>query len=525
MSRRRTGTWVALGVCAGSLFGCGTAQLPPNPVKDPLVVSADAETQAAPEPERAAGPLVWTHSELLRTSLPVTQDELDDLQADSLYSASVHGRLVWLDLHGKSARDQLATVRGPVSITLRDLEPKLLKRIDDLAKRFPVAIYYAPIQRQAPPPDLRSSDEEAEVAQEDLSGLGSLRHVRAMRLSIDSGPDFPDLRRCTGLARLEVFAPGTGNEVFERLPPQLEELSVRGSLPTSGDGKLIARFRKLRRLALDNARETAIPDLAPLRQLEDLELADQLRDVDLSDLRALPNLRRFASTSPFSNAAIAFFAQAPKLRALDLRGSKIDDAAQLAQLTQLEELTPPLGLSSEAIAKLGALQNLKALVLTHSKITDGAMQQLARLNKLESLDLSFSQLSDASAPSFTKLTQLRHLDLSTSRVGDETARALVKLVHLRRLDLQGTGITNAAVPALLQLSALRVLHVNSTSLDSEGVLALLALPNLHRYYTSTSESDPETYQRILQTKRLIDSVVTDCDSRRIRKPQSECEDR
>lgn len=289
-----------------------------------------------------------------------------------------------------------------------------------------------------------------------MQALGSLRHVERMILGLDIGPEFPDLRGCTGLKSFELFQANAQNELYERLPEQLEELLL-GSIATNGSPKALLRLTKLKRLELSNSREFTV--------------------------------------------------------------------RELAQLTQLEELTPPLGLSSDGIAKLAALQKLKTLVLTHSKISDASMQELARLTNLQTVDLSFNRLTDASAPSFARLTNLRSLDLGPSLIGDDTVRAITKLTRLRQLDLQGTRITNAAVPFLLELETLRVLHVNNTSLNSEGILALLALPNLHRYYTSVTSSDRKTFQRIVSTKQLLDSVSPDCDTRRIRLPDTECADR
>lgn len=519
--------WAALGLCAALLGACGGTRpaSPQPPPAKPVVVESQAETQRTQtEPKRSAVAPTWTYSRLLRASLPVTPEELEDLQAESLYSASVGGRLVWLDLHGKSARARLEQVRGPISLRLPDLSPELLRRVDDVATRFPVAVTYEPPDRAPHAAGSRSRD--AEAAEQDVQALGSLRHVERMILGLDIGPEFPDLRGCKGLKSFELFEAKAQNELYERLPAQLEELLL-GSIATNGSPQALLRLTKLKRLELSNSREFTVRDLAPLTQLEDLDFGDHLSDADVADLQAFPSLRRFVTASPLTNAAIAHFAKLPKLRALGLLGTRIDDAgmSELAQLTELQELTPPLGLSNDGIAKLAALNKLKTLVLTHSKITDAGMQELARLKHLETLDLSFNRLTDASAPSFARLTNLQSLDLSTSKIGDETARAIAKLTRLRRLDLQGTGITSAAVPFLLELKTLRVLHVNNTSLNSEGILALLALPNLRRYYTSITHSDSETYRRIANTRQLLDSVRLDCDTRRLRLPDTECEDR
>lgn len=518
--------YAALALCAAVLGACAGAQ-PASPQPAPanaVVVDSHAETPPAEaQPAHSAEAPAWTYSRLLRASLPVTPEELDDLQADSLYSASVGGRLVWLDLHGTSAREKLGQVRGPISLRLPNLSPELLRQVDDVAKRFPVAITYEP---PGLAPHAAASRSRAESAQQDVQALGSLRHVKRMILGLDIGPEFPDLRGCTGLKSFELFESKVQDALYERLPEQLEELLL-GSIATNGSPKALLRLTQLKRLELSNSREFTVRDLAPLTQLEDLDFGDHLTDADIANLQAFPELRRFVTSSPLTNAAIAHFAKLPKLRALGLLGTKIEDAgmSELAQLTQLEELTPPLGLSSNGIAKLAALQKLKTLVLTHSKVSDASMQELARLKELETLDLSFNQLTDASAPTFAKLTNLRSLDLSTSKVGDETARTITTLTQLRHLDLQGTRITNAAVPFLLELEALRVLHVNNTRLNSEGILALLALPNLHRYYTSVTSSDRKTFQRLVSTKQLLDSVTPDCDTRRIRLPDTECADR
>ncbi|MGE0324399.1 MAG: hypothetical protein AB7K71_06205 [Polyangiaceae bacterium] len=506
--------------CAVFLASCSMAHLTPN---QPVVIANDAETESA-EGEVEA-PQVWTYSVLLRSLLPVTPDELDDLRAESLYSASVHGRLVWLDLHGKSARQELAEVQGPVSITLGNLSPELLQRVDDVAKHYPVAIRYEPPVHAPQPADTHSSDEEAAAAQQDLSALGSLRHVQALVLSATVSDEFPDLRQCTGLKHLEVLAPETQGELYERLPTQLEELVV-GSVATTGSPKALLRLTKLRRLELSNSRELALRDLTPLKALEDLTLGDYLRDEDLKHLTALPKLRRFITASPLTNEALRYLARLPRLRALGLRQSQLDDdgATQLAQLTQLEELTPPQDLHTDSLPRFRALKNLKTLDLHDSNLGDSGLQYLTTLTKLETLDVGRCTLTDSAARSIEQFTNLRSVDLSSSSVGDDTARAIGTLTKLRRLNLQNTGITNAAVPALLNLKELRVLHVNTTNLDGDAFIALLALPKLHRYYASTGEADLRAVDRIRGDLRLIDYYLIDCEHRRVRLPESECED-
>ncbi len=493
-----------------------SGHLTPN---QPVVIANDVETRDAPREARADAQ-AWTYFMLLSTELPTTGDEVDDLQADSPYSASVHGRLVWLDLHGKSARDRLGTVRGPISITLRDLDPEVLRRIDELAKHYPVAIFYK--SKPAPAP---RSDDEVQVAEEDLSALGSLRHVQSMVLWIEGEPDFPDLRRCAGLKRLDALALGASDEIFDRMPPQIEELSATGAWPSSG--KALQHLRKLRRLSLFSAKAVTIRDLAPLKELEDLTLADELTDADLENLKAFPKLRSFESRSQHSSAAIAYLAELPNLRALGLRLGYLNDAgvAQLASMNQLEALTPPESFSSDDIASLAALKNLRTLDLSGSEVSASALERLATLKHLEGLYFSSSELTDAIAPSIAKLTNLRRLDLGNSKVGDATANSLRKLTKLRQLSLRGTGITSAAVPALLELKELRSLDVEKTNLNSDGVLALLALPNLHRYYASVSESDHETLTLIQRTQKLLVFPNPRCDTPRLRVVEAECEDR
>ncbi|MCA9643288.1 MAG: hypothetical protein KC492_21465, partial [Myxococcales bacterium] len=285
--------------CAVCLASCSGATLSPN---QPVVVANEAETDEV-EGKAQAQRQVWTYSVLLRSLLPVTADELDDLQAESLYSASVHGRLVWLDLHGKSARQQLKRVQGPVSITLGNLSPELLQQVDDVAKHYPVAIRYEPPVHAPQPADASSSDEEAAAAQQDLSALGSLRHVQALVLSAGLVGDFPDLRKCTALRHLEMLEREAQGELYERLPTGLEELVV-GSVATTGSPKALLRLTKLRRLELSNSRESPLRDLTGLKALEDLTVGDYLLDEDLKHLTALPKLRRFVTASPLTNEAL-----------------------------------------------------------------------------------------------------------------------------------------------------------------------------------------------------------------------------
>lgn len=164
----------------------------------------------------------------------------------------------------------------------------------------------------------------------------------------------------------------------------------------------------------------------------------------------------------------------------------------------LEELAP-LGvrLGGDALAKLSALPNLRALTLMHRKVD---YTQLAKLQNLETLQLNNTgpidakgiaalaglpnlrrlQLTSAGAKAVIKAisgTQLVDLDLSDNNIDDKTGAALGKMTTLRRLVLGKNDIGAATAKAIASLPLLELDVQNNRNLG-DNIAALGACRSL-----------------------------------------------
>lgn len=110
----------------------------------------------------------------------------------------------------------------------------------------------------------------------------------------------------------------------------------------------------------------------------------------------------------------------------------------------------------------------------------------AMLAKLEpharsfvSADLSGTRLTDAAVESLAKFARLRTLNLSLTSLQGSTLGKLASLPELRSLNLYGSKIDPAAVDQLVQLTQLKQLFIFQTALEDEQVVARLqeALPD------------------------------------------------
>jgi hypothetical protein len=166
---------------------------------------------------------------------------------------------------------------------------------------------------------------------------------------------------------------------------------------------------------------------------------------------------RFSETQ-FTGVGLEHLKWLPKLRELNLCGTKVTDAAlePIKGLTQLTELN-----------------------LSNTQITDAGLKHLEGLSQLRKLDLSYTHVRGGGLKHLERLTQLHDLNLSHSSVTDAELQPLKRLIQLTDLDLSSTQITDASIEYLKELGCLRYLYLMSTSVTLEGRNRLLpSLPNI-----------------------------------------------
>ena len=305
----------------------------------------------------------------------------------------------------------------------------------------------------------------------DLRGLGHLE------LNIQKGFDDEAWRAligCRQIARLTIkrdqigpARPLTGLEALD----QLQYLTVDGGQIWVDDARAIAGLRELRELTLSLVSVT---------------------DESLQPLGELKKLERFSLTHRGTGrnkaaAGVAFVAQLPKLRSLELsRLVSLDDAvfSQLESMIQLESLS--LGGGKITGAELGRLKRMPRLIelnLDGTKLDDRAMEKLAELTQLESLSISFTHVTDAGLKHVAGLRNLRKLNVSGNPITNAGMAEISHLPQLEEVMVVNGGVGDAGLKQLESLAKLRALWVSGNpKVTAAGVAALkAALPECNVY--------------------------------------------
>jgi hypothetical protein len=179
------------------------------------------------------------------------------------------------------------------------------------------------------------------------------------------------------------------------------------------------------------------------------------KEEDRLDYVLRHNVVRSASFFSFEDPHLLrrFLARLPDLEEVRTNGSWITPGflRQLQEVKKLRSLSINLGRAGgpglegaafekakrESLAYLGTMQQLRALDLSHSNLTDDDLKPLTGLKNLEELDLSGNiKISDEGLKVIAGIGSLRRLRLRGVAFGDEGLAALTALSNLEQLHLE-----------------------------------------------------------------------------------------
>ncbi len=276
-----------------------------------------------------------------------------------------------------------------------------------------------------------------------------------------------------GLAHLEVL-------------PRLEELNLASNTLVTGAGFAhVNRMERLRTLVLSGTRVTdaGIATLAHPR-LEELFLPNRITAAGLRRIEQnLPRLRRLYYPCPGDMEALGIVAGLSNLELLDLSESRNLSAAALARVGALQELRI-LYLNDAGItdADLKEIQNpaLEELSLGRAYIQGPGLAALAGLKRLRTLNLLGTRIDDQAIAHLEKLPLLENLNISRTGVGDEGMRTIARLPNLRRLVMTHLRVSNRGIAALTTAPCLEDINLSFTETDGAAVWSFTRLPRLKR---------------------------------------------
>jgi hypothetical protein len=143
---------------------------------------------------------------------------------------------------------------------------------------------------------------------------------------------------------------------------------------------------------------------------------------------------------------------------------------------------------------LSHLKGLKVLELTSTSIGDNGLSAISALENLQSLGLSHSMVTTSGLVHVKNLLQLREIWLSSNNVDDDALDYFKDMNILVQLGLSGTKVTDAGLNKLAHLKKLLRLYLFNTKVSHNGTQALrLLLPELrikwHPPKTHTQDAD------------------------------------
>ncbi len=216
---------------------------------------------------------------------------------------------------------------------------------------------------------------------------------------------------------------------------------------------------------------------------------DVLDDNDLTFLRDLKELRilYLHDQRALTDAVVPHLSGAEQLTALNLQRSQLTNRG-LAELTRLPNLQQleilEIGgtqVGDAGVERLRHLTRLTTLDLGATRVTDAALPHVASLGRLKSLFLYDNSITDQGLAELARspnLRQLEKLEIGGTQVGDAGAESLRHLKQLTFLGLGRTRVTAAGLLHLGGLNRLRVLILHDDRIGDAGMAHLARLPGL-----------------------------------------------
>jgi hypothetical protein len=161
-------------------------------------------------------------------------------------------------------------------------------------------------------------------------------------------------------------------------------------------------------------------------------------------------------------------------------------------------------------ASLSALEtlaenDLHALDLSHSKVTDASLGHLSRLSGLKVLELASTCIGDDGLSAVSALSNLQSLGLSHSRIASSGLAHLKGLKMLREIWFSDTAVDDSGLQFFEEMPLLVQLGMSSTRVTDQGLSHLAGLKNLLRVYlfnTRVTHNGTQMLRRLIPGCRV-----------------------
>lgn len=217
--------------------------------------------------------------------------------------------------------------------------------------------------------------------------------------------------------------------------------------------------------------------LANLKQYPNVDTvvtSDVIRSEDLRVFNSMPDIRALSfedSVIEDPNPSIEIIGRMNNLRALNLGRTGITDhhLPYISSMNQLIYLDLSQNhVTDSGLEHLGVLTKLKTLILGNTRITNKGLASIKGLTKLKTLRLDRVGIDNKGLDTITGFSELRYLDLTGTDVTDNGLKKIAKLSKLRHLDLAGTTVTNSGLRHIRYMADLRFLDLDRTFCSTKG---------------------------------------------------------
>jgi hypothetical protein len=142
---------------------------------------------------------------------------------------------------------------------------------------------------------------------------------------------------------------------------------------------------------------------------------------------------------------------------------------------------------------------VQAVHLDGSQVTDDGLEHLNELTRLESLSLGSTQVTDAGLTHLQRLTRFKNLWLNGTQVTDAVLAQLQGMTRLEYLNFDGTQVTDAGLAHLQGLTELQQLSLINTHVTDAGLAHLQGLTGLKNLWLNGTQVTDAGRAQLKQT--------------------------
>jgi hypothetical protein len=297
-----------------------------------------------------------------------------------------------------------------------------------------------------------------------LAELAKLANLKSLSLEVEFDP---------GRRRFRLAGDGSGLSALGKIS-NLEELHLTCMPLTETLMTAVSEIRSLRKLSISRADNYLTPAMASLlnklTNIEELSVPWPEKG-RVACLRECQDLSRLTSLDLqgqlMTDDEVQMLEKFPNLQYLSLIDNALTDAClpTLARLSRLKGLylaNNPI--QGRALGGIVALPCLTELDLRGTRITDAALEgQKIASESLEWLDLSSTQISGPGLKFISDLGSLKTLRLADSLISDAGLKH-ISSSSLETINLESTDVTERGLASLMPLPKLKVVEGNNSGI-------------------------------------------------------------